>query len=483
MKKEKIILTQEQTNCVQFQDKGELLVKGVPGAGKTTVLIERAIYLREQDKKNDTHSQIIMLTYNNALSTYIAQLARESVETPIEAKTFHGWAGDLLRKSGINKRIVDKQKHLDVMKFAMNIIAKFEPNTTFPNIDNFRSKLTFFIEEISWMKQNEISNFGQYEKITRAGRGNKVQILKAHRETIFKVFEKYNELLEREKLIDFDDVAILVYRNIDRFSANEKAHHILIDEAQDLSAAQFRAIKLMTMKSLTIAADKGQQIYRRNFSWSSLDINVSGARSKSLNMSFRSTKQIVQWARCLQNKDASLLKDPDFVNSGDPKAQGTLPELYKVADTNAEMTTILKKVVQLQKSFPQDTIGIIATKWEDLSIIGEHLAKLHIPSIHVKQDSAEFITPGVRLITYYSAKGLEFDHVIVTQLQDKKMPMRPVDPGDDDAAFHSRERKKLYVAMTRARLTLTLVAIVPYSPFVAELEENKDLYKQIESIS
>ncbi|MNN93449.1 hypothetical protein D3C81_2119000 [compost metagenome] len=50
-----------------------------------------------------------------------------------------------------------------------------------------------------------------------------------------------------------------------------------------------------------------------------------------------------------------------------------------------------------------------------------------------------------------------------------------MEPGDDPEAFMATERKKLYVAMTRARLTLTLSGVAPISPFIHELDP--DLYE------
>jgi superfamily I DNA/RNA helicase len=47
-----------------------------------------------------------------------------------------------------------------------------------------------------------------------------------------------------------------------------------------------------------------------------------------------------------------------------------------------------------------------------------------------------------------------------------------MEPGDDPEAFIATERKKLYVAMTRARLTLTLLAVNPVSTFINELDPN-----------
>ena len=95
---------------------------------------------------------------------------------------------------------------------------------------------------------------------------------------------------------------------------------------------------------------------------------------------------------------------------------------------------------------------------------------------------------GVRLMTLYQAKGLEFRHVIVPSLVDGEWPVREgwsgyfpaellreqVPPGD----IHTEEeRRLLYVAMTRARDTLLLTThdgpAVDHGPsaFIGELRD------------
>jgi DNA helicase-2/ATP-dependent DNA helicase PcrA len=68
-------------------------------------------------------------------------------------------------------------------------------------------------------------------------------------------------------------------------------------------------------------------------------------------------------------------------------------------------------------------------------------------------------TPGVRVLTMHQSKGLEFDHVWVPDLIDGGIPSwfavkRLREDGDHEGI--NEERRLLYVAITRARLTLTL---------------------------
>jgi ATP-dependent exoDNAse (exonuclease V) beta subunit len=101
--------------------------------------------------------------------------------------------------------------------------------------------------------------------------------------------------------------------------------------------------------------------------------------------------------------------------------------------------------------------------------------------------------PAVRLSTAHSAKGLEFDHVLVVNLSEEMFPMRGterrldvpaelVEAGEEGADPMDEERRLFYVAMTRARETLTLChadryrewekAERPPSRFLQELRDN-----------
>src|SRR5204863_9901022 len=65
--------------------------------------------------------------------------------------------------------------------------------------------------------------------------------------------------------------------------------------------------------------------------------------------------------------------------------------------------------------------------------------------------------PGVTLITLHSTKGLEFDHVFLTGLEEG---ICPHSRSRDDEKGIEEERRLVYVGMTRARKSLTLTRAV-----------------------
>ena len=65
-------LTNEQEKCVDFTS-GDLLIKGVPGSGKSYVIMKRAIKLKEKHPD----CKVMVLTFANTLVKYTDELLRD----------------------------------------------------------------------------------------------------------------------------------------------------------------------------------------------------------------------------------------------------------------------------------------------------------------------------------------------------------------------------------------------------------------------
>lgn len=483
---ETINLTRTQKKCVTFKPKGDLLVKGIPGSGKSTIIMARAHYLKEKFP-ND---RILILTFNRALANYERQLSLKLHNAPLEASTFHNWGQKLLEQTDYphTKLILGNKKgnlRYEAVQYAKNIVNKQNADINFPQLKKNNKKsehlalVKFLGDEIEWIKGSNIKSRNEYFKATRSGRGTDIKVTQQHRQTIYDVLEKYNELLRRHHKyqgVDNEDLAQILVEKAEQIPDEFIQDHILVDEAQDLFTSQLKAIRTFTRKSLTIGADMGQQIYRRTFTWKQAGIDVAGTRSRLLDQTFRSTKQIIRLANNFQEQNKEYLKDKNFIKAKEPNIEGKKPELMFCPDKHAEEEQLLKRVQKIRSSFPDDTIGIIATTHKRLDAFHDLLENKGVPVYKIKDESVDFISPGAKLITYPSSKGLEFDHVIITELKERKLPHNP-GPGEDEIEYLTRERKKLYVALTRAKKTLFLIATKKYSSFIDELDT--DLYELV----
>ena len=69
-------------------------------------------------------------------------------------------------------------------------------------------------------------------------------------------------------------------------------------------------------------------------------------------------------------------------------------------------------------------------------------------------DSMEEV-PRVPMMTIHAAKGLEFDDVFITGLEERLFPLRGQQPGEEEEL--EEERRLAYVAITRARKRLHMI--------------------------
>jgi DNA helicase-2/ATP-dependent DNA helicase PcrA len=90
------------------------------------------------------------------------------------------------------------------------------------------------------------------------------------------------------------------------------------------------------------------------------------------------------------------------------------------------------------------------------------------------KNETKVLTPGVKVVTIHSSKGLEFDTVLIPFLDEGRFPPRDKNNSSDEREdVMNRTRNLLYVAMTRAKSTLYMYTLKgSESPLVAELDKN-----------
>ena len=82
-----------------------------------------------------------------------------------------------------------------------------------------------------------------------------------------------------------------------------------------------------------------------------------------------------------------------------------------------------------------------------------------------------FDNDQIKLCTLSSIKGLEFENVIIIDLNDDIIPYPPGFNDDEDEFHISTERRLLYTAMTRARERLYLLSSDDPSRYLFEIDK------------
>ena len=103
----------------------------------------------------------------------------------------------------------------------------------------------------------------------------------------------------------------------------------------------------------------------------------------------------------------------------------------------------------------------------------KQLVKLGLNVDRAKGASLGRMQNGIVVTTYHQLKGLEFDYVVLMGMDDHNMPGRYIDrvPEEDIEEEEKVLCRLVYMAMTRAKKSLTVVGGKPFCRFFDEVPD------------
>lgn len=491
----------EQKKIIQSKPNGHILIKGVAGSGKTTVAVHK-IPILLQNYCFEKDDRILVLTYNKSLVNYVNYIY-EKLELEKEQEIISLLAVDDKNKleiktvdSIIYRYFCDYKKatkqemrvatYVEANKILVKAIA--ELSKQYPDVKILKSQdFSFFRDEIAWIKACNYLELTEYQCVDRLGRMSKSspdspqRLLKNsdNRNAVYEVMLTYNERMKDEKLVDFQDMAIIALEYI-RKNPKQKYTHILIDESQDLSRVQIEFIKQLynakSYSSFVFIADVAQSIYSHAWlvkgrSFASIGFDMTG-KSYTLSKNYRTTTQIAEAAYSLIENDKNIVEDDNFVKPSLIDRQGKYP-VYKGFNNKQDEASFVIKTIneELKQIYDFKEIAIIARTTEQLIEMERYLQNAQIPcSRFENKEKMEFGIDKVKLLTMHSIKGLEFKVVIIIGLNNKKMPLVSVsNEFEDIELIETMDRKLLYVGMTRATDLLYLTSDGVPSKFIGDI--------------
>jgi hypothetical protein len=437
--------TAEQLRIISERRPGVEIIRGAAGSGKTTTALLRLknlsdIFRARVVRLGEARAvRVLVLTYNRTLCGYVEALARDQVShgaaVSVEVDTFARWS---LERLGRPELLDDRTS------FIADLATKYHLNVP----------RRFLYSEVEYvLGRFPVERLAEYLDIERTGRGTTPRIERPAREIILAIIQKYKDELLLMGKADWDDLPLLMLN-----LPNLEYDIAILDEAQDFSANQLRAVvaHLRTTHAMTLILDTAQRLYPRGYTWA--EVGIRGARFHRLQQNHRNTIEIAHFARGILS---GITFDDD----------GTLPDLNRAVRHGP-----LPQVVQARFSKQLDFAIAYIRSSVDLS--SESVAFLHplgggwfsevrrrlgSAGLSFVEISREREWPGgptnIALSTMHSAKGLEFDHVIILGLNAEVTPRRA--DGDDDDQWLTL-RRLLAMAVARARLAV----IVGYKPEV-----------------
>ncbi len=247
--------------------------------------------------------------------------------------------------------------------------------------------------------------------------------------------------------ITFEDLAPIIYLHYKIFGAKTKKslRHVVIDEAQDYGEFQFSVLKtILKSNSMTILGDIAQGVhsYRGIENWKrfiDVEFPEGDVIYTTLEKTYRTTKEIMYKANEVIEKLPEYEKQ--FIIKGEPVIEGKNSISINKKDSEDE---ILKEAAEKIKEYISQgfkSIAIIGKDIEECKMIKRKLEK-YIKNVKLIKSKDSEYHAGVSIVPSYLAKGLEFDSVILFNVNNEKYQNNVLDI------------KLLYVAITRAMTKL-----------------------------
>jgi superfamily I DNA/RNA helicase len=476
-----ITFTEEQSRIIEFDPTGNLLIRGQAGCGKTTVLAARAGRILSVESKGS----LLFLTYNAALCAYVNRCFRNSgFSKQVKVSTFHEWAKKTATDLGENFRgWADTRWRSENIQKILREEAKNNTSHRLLKIDEERTLLSWWDDEISWIFGQGFLELQEYLLAERIGRGTIFKLSEEDRKLVWNVFAQYKKALHDDNVEDYDNAGMLILRGLE--NAGElpnslRYDHILVDEVQDFHQSWLLALAPFPRVSLTLAGDLAQKIYKRNFTWKSVGIDIHASRSRKLSGSHRTTKQIMEVAMyVIENSDVA--KSDDYVPPALPEKSGPNVGLIKGKNPKDSWEKGHEYIVEKFGRLRTSTLAVALPFSKQVFGAQNGLRKAGIIPKTAKGSKLGQFTNGIVVTTYHQLKGLEFDHIVIMGLDDKNFPGRFLNQSLAHEVNEEEQilRRLLYVAMTRAKKSLTLVGNDPFCRFFDNVPT--DLFEEINS--
>ncbi|MEG4531796.1 3'-5' exonuclease [Microcoleus sp. D2_18a_D3] len=439
-----------QKEVLYLPAQGHLAVLGTAGSGKTTLAILRSAYLASSTTEHS--GKTLLVTFNNTLVSYLKRLQDDQL-ADVVIENYHKFARGYLasRRKLSRNSIVDSDRREELVKQAVETVSRKHGKNLLLN-----NRLPVFLEEIRWIVQQGITSLEDYQNFPTVGHiGTRIEY--SERELMFEIYQTYSKLRQQLGMqYDWDNLASAVCAELDADRSPRRYRHIIIDEGQDFSPEMIRSLAKAIPKngSLTFFGDVAQQIYGHRMSWREAGLNIT--KPWEFKENYRNTKQIAKLGLAIS--EMPYFRDVrDLVEPVSPNADGPRPTIVKFASIQQEITFIVQQASEIART---QSVAILVRDRRYANLIIPQLQRI-VNLVNLDLDIKAWKTEqGIQYCgTYHSAKGLEFDAVILPFCNNQLLP----DPeavtafGETDAM--AQAGRLLYVGVTRARSRL----IITYS--------------------
>lgn len=494
-------IQREQNEIVRHEDVPVMLVNGIAGSGKTSVMLQRIAYLLYHNHETLNADQVYLFSPNEVFERYIDGVLpsmgeanprlytwRDFVEeqgagnrddgssTPVESleRLEREIAGLSITVDDLRAVTVDDVTLLNTGQIA-SVVEKHAKWGIGPR---FIALVTDELHERLDRRLSGMSRADEWqERVLGLDVETQIQILGAVTDTsdedeIARATRRYVDHLFAAAEGQIDNLSWLRLdrmgmRMLDQktLSASEllylrllicgrgasDARYVMVDEVQDYSAAQLMVLsRFFGSAHFLLLGDRNQAIREGTASFEQIQEIFEATHGRvdvcRLLTSYRSSPEVTAVFSKLVNMG-------DDIKLASVRREGLEPRRELFSDESALAAALGEVVARAQGDATDEAAGLTAIVALD-GASAYRIAKLLDGRVPVLKKNQSLPATGVVIVTLAMAKGLEFDHVVIPDADAASYPEGPL------------ARRRLYTAVSRAMHQVTLFAQGEFSPLL-----------------
>ena len=482
-------IQKEQNRVIRHADVPALLVHGIAGSGKTSVLLQRIAYLFYTERETLKPDQVHLLTPNPVFGRYIDNVLPDMGESNPQIMTWDA----LMETLGLAGRGVARDADISVLRRIDELVPRLQLEANDFNdlrvederviaahsarasmekfahlpmgthrctlaIEDLKDKLEQRIMRLSKDEetQERVMDLPDDEQIRLFGQQlaplDEEEVASYTRQWLVKRYAPVIDAIEEGAWLRLDrigmrmlgtetlDAVEWLYLKLALVGGGARdARYVMVDEVQDYTTTQLAVLaRYFGNAHFLLLGDANQAVNAGTATFAEirdLFCDLRGSVDEcALMISYRSSPEITKLF-------SKLLPDDERLEASSVQRPGTKPEIIE-CDGDAAYDEALRGAVRAAAG-EESLCALIAnsrTRAKQLAKLLEGEAIATVP-----QDGT-LPSSGVVLLDVKLAKGLEFDHVIVPDVQEGAFPDEPL------------RRHRLYTAISRATQRVTLLA-------------------------
>lgn len=460
-----------QAEIVQHVTTGPMRVQGGPGTGKTVAALHRARYL----VRSGQAGSLLLTTFVNLLPGVWKNLLRTfapDVQGAVTTRTVDALALEIVTEADDKPGAILGNGSDERRKLLGRVLRKT------PGLSAAIGTASNFEREIDQVIAGRDLDLDGYLGVERRGRGTRLRV--AERQVVWAGYERYRTALREENLVDWATLRVRALE-LARHGAGPRFDAVIVDEAQDLTAAQLMLLLELDTSpdhsGFMLVGDGRQAIYPGGYRLAHVGLSARRQPFK-LETNWRNTQWIAEAAQAaLGETEFADLETGELAPSSAeqplPLRLGEPVELHVVSGSHDGAEVMLMLVDDALWSGTLADIAVVGRTKRTLDWAEKTLRDAGRAVVRLDDYKGQPVD-AIRVGTFAKSKGLEFKLVVIAAAGKDSWAVSPHWLRDDSEIdeWWATELRTFYVAMTRARDRLAILTGPDLSP---PIERARDL--------